>query len=250
MRRRRRFVKWIHRNGPEYAEFYRHRLLERGAALGLGHIVCERRPRQFDTGAFGLGRGGLRFGAADRGDAAFAARDALRRLMQIADRAFATDRAVIGVLWRDAEAASEQLFRIAVAPAQEIDDVERLDVAEQVAAAVRFGAPQRGFQQGERLEPIGDFFRTIGDFADADDDGNAVFGDGGGWVRHFLVSPSWTIDTLQMRLLRHQRVHMLHRLDEIFLEFLHHGACGFHAVDQADALSDKIADEVARLRIA
>src|ERR1700682_5144012 len=43
---------------------------------------------------------------------------------------------------------------------------------------------------------------------------------------------------------------MLHRLDEIFLEFLHHGACGFHAVDQADALADKIADEVARLRVA
>src|SRR6266700_305691 len=53
-----------------------------------------------------------------------------------------------------------------------------------------------------------------------------------------------------LQLLRHQRVHMLHRLDEIFLELLYHGACGFHAVDQADALSDKIADEVARLRIA
>src|SRR6266702_5357442 len=123
--------------------------------------------------------------------------------MQIGDRAFAADRAVIGVLWRDAEAASEQLFRIAVAPAQEIDDVERLDVAEQVAAAVRFGALQRGFQQRERLEAIGDFFRTIGDFADADDDGNAVFGYGGGWVRHFLVSPSCTINALQRRLLRH-----------------------------------------------
>src|SRR5712664_178838 len=117
MRRRRCFIKRIHGNGSEYAEFYRHRLLKRGAALWLGDVMCERRPRQFDTGAFGLGRGGLRFGAADRGDAAFAARDALRRLMQIADRAFAADRAVIGVLWRDAEAAGEQLFRIAVAPA-------------------------------------------------------------------------------------------------------------------------------------
>src|SRR5712692_6470347 len=33
-----------------------------------------------------------------------------------------------------------------------------------------------------------------------------------------------------LQLLRHQRVHVLHRLDEIFLEFLHHGARGFHAV--------------------
>ena len=38
---------------------------------------------------------------------------------------------------------------------------------------------------------------------------------------------------------------MLHRLDKIFLEFLHHGAGGFHAVDQSNALSDKIADEIA-----
>jgi len=51
-------------------------------------------------------------------------------------------------------------------------------------------------------------------------------------------------------LLRHQRVHVFDRLDEIFLEFLHHGTGGFDAVDQADALSDEIADEVARLRIA
>ena len=35
-------------------------------------------------------------------------------------------------------------------------------------------------------------------------------------------------------LLRHQRIHVLDRLDELFLEFLHHGTCGFHAVDQAD----------------
>src|SRR6266478_802485 len=52
------------------------------------------------------------------------------------------------------------------------------------------------------------------------------------------------------RLLRHQRVHMLRRLDKIFLEFLHHGAGGFHAVDQSNALSDKIADEIARLLVA
>src|SRR5258705_6283911 len=58
--------------------------------------------------------------------------------------------------------------------------------------------------------------------------------------------------TLNMRisLLPHQRVHVLHRLDKIFLELLHHASSGLHAVDQADALADKIADEVARLCIA
>jgi len=70
----------------------------------------ERRPRQIDAGAFGLGRGRLRFGAADRGNAAFAARNALRGLVQIADRAFAADRAVIGVcrldVWQDQNSAS------------------------------------------------------------------------------------------------------------------------------------------------
>src|SRR6266702_4700302 len=76
--------------------------------------------------------------------------------MQIADRAFAADRAVIGVLWRDAEAASEQLFRIAVAPAQEIDDVERADV---------------------------------------DDDGNAVFGDSSGCIGHFSRFSFWTTNS-------------------------------------------------------
>src|SRR6266446_7261625 len=178
MRRRRRFIKRIHRNRSEYAELYCHRPLERGAAFWLRYIMCERRPRQFDADAFGLGRGGLRLGAADRGDAAFAARDPLRRFMQIADRALATDRAVIGVLWLDAETVGELNFRIAVAPAQEIDDIERLDIAEQFAAAVPFGALQRSFQQGKRLEASGNLLRTIDNFADADNDGNAVVWNG------------------------------------------------------------------------
>ena len=38
-------------------------------------------------------------------------------------------------------------------------------------------AAQRLFQQGEGLEALGNFLRTIGDFADADNDGNAVVGD-------------------------------------------------------------------------
>src|SRR5260370_33128952 len=150
MRRRRRLIKRIYRDRPEYAEFYRHRLLERGAAFGLGAIMRERRPRQFDAGAFGLGRGGLRLGAAHRGDAAFAARDALGCFMQIADRALAADRAVIGMLRLDAETFGELNLGIAVAPAQETDDVERLDPAKQFAAAVLLGALQRFLQQGER----------------------------------------------------------------------------------------------------
>jgi hypothetical protein len=124
MRRRGCFVKRIHRDRPEYAELHRHRLLERSAAFRLRHVMRERRPRQRDSRALGLGRGGLGFGAADRRDIAFAARDALRRLVQIADRAFAADRPVIGMLRLDAEAIGELLCRVAVAPAQEIDDVE------------------------------------------------------------------------------------------------------------------------------
>ena len=64
------------------------------------------------------------------------------------------------------------------------------DLAEQFAAAVRFGALQRLFQQSERLEAFGDFLRAIDDFADADDDGDAVFGDRGGGFDIFLVSLS------------------------------------------------------------
>ena len=180
MRRRRRFIERIHRDGPEHAEFYRHRLLERGAALGLRDIMREWRPRQFDAGAFGLGRGGLRLGAAHRGDAAFAPGDPLRRVMQIADRAFAADRTVIGVLRLDAETARELNFRIAVAPAQEIDDVKRLDFAKQFGARVLLGALQRLFQQGERLKAFGNFFGAIDNLPDADNDGDAVVGDGEG----------------------------------------------------------------------
>src|SRR5258708_28511866 len=171
MRRGRGFIKRIHRDRPEDAKFYRHRLLERGASLWLRYIMRERRPRQFDAGAFGLGRGRLRLGAADRGDAAFAARDPLRRFVQIADRAFTADRAVIGMLRRDAETAGELDFRIAIAPAQETDDVERFDFAQQFAAAVRFRALERLFEQGEGLEALGDLLQTVDDFADADDDG-------------------------------------------------------------------------------
>src|SRR5258706_1599492 len=190
MRRRRRFIKRIHRDWPEDAELYRYRLLKRRAALWLGHIVRERRPRKFGAGAFGLGRSGLRLGAADRGDAAFAARDALRGLMQIPDRALAADRAVIGVLRLDAETVGELLLRIAVTPTQEIDDIERLDFAKQFGARVRFGTLQRLLQQGERLEAFKNLLLTIDDFTDADDHGDAIVGDGGEWIRHFLVSLS------------------------------------------------------------
>ena len=77
-----------------------------------------------------------------------------------------------------AEPSGKLLFRIAVAPAQEIDDVERADIAEQFAAAVGLRALQRLLEQGERLEAGSDVLRPVDDFADADDDGNAVFGGG------------------------------------------------------------------------
>ncbi len=191
MRRAGGFVKRIDRYRPEHAEFDRRRFLERRAALRLRHLVRERRPRQFDAGAFGLGGGRLRLRSAHRGDAALAARDALGGFVQIADRALAADRAVIGVLGFDAETLGERNFRIAVAPAQEIDDVERGDLAQQLGAAVRFGTPQRLFQQDEGLEAFGDVPGAVHDFSDADDDGDAVVGNGGGWVFHsFLFSLS------------------------------------------------------------
>jgi len=137
--------------------------------------VRERCPGQGEASTFGLGRTALRLGAADRSDAAFATRDALRRLMQIADRTFAADRPVIIVLRVDGKTRGELLLRIAIAPAQEIDDVERLDFAEQPGARVRFRALQGFDQQRERLEAFGNFLRPIDDFTDADDDGHAVF---------------------------------------------------------------------------
>ena len=50
--------------------------------------------------------------------------------------------------------------------------------------------------------------------------------------------------------LRDQRIHMLDRVQKILLEFLHHGAGRFDAVDQPDALADKVAHEVARPGVA
>ena len=112
----------------------------------------ERRPRQLDVGALRLGGGGLCFGTAHRSDAAFAARDALRRFVQISDRTLAADRTVIGMLRLDAELLRQPDFRIAVAPAQKVDDVQRLDLAQELAAAILFGALERLFKQGEGLE--------------------------------------------------------------------------------------------------
>ena len=68
-----------------------------------------------------------------------------------------------------AELCCELLFRIAVAPAQEIDDVERLDFAEQLCSGVGLGAPQRFLEQGEGFEAGGDLLGTVDDFTDADD---------------------------------------------------------------------------------
>ena len=78
-----------------------------------------------------------------------------------------------------AEPRRKLLLGIAVAPAQEIDDVERAEFAEQFCPAVGFRAPHGFFEQRHRLEAGGDVLGPVGDFADADDDGNAVFGEGG-----------------------------------------------------------------------
>ena len=76
-----------------------------------------------------------------------------------------------------ADPRRQLLLRIAIAPAQEVDDVERLDLAEQLCAGIGLGALQRLLEQSERLEPGGDVLWAVDDLADADDDGNAVFRD-------------------------------------------------------------------------
>ena len=48
----------------------------------------------------------------------------------------------------------------------------------------------------------------------------------------------------------HQRIHVFDRVGKILFEFLHDGAGRFDTVDQADALSDEIADEIAGRGIA
>ena len=84
-----------------------------------------------------------------------------------------------------AEPRRKLLLGIAVAPAQEIDDVERAELAEQFCPAVRLRAPHRLLEQRQRFEAGGDVLGPVDDFADADDDGNAVFGEGG--VGHFFL---------------------------------------------------------------
>jgi len=51
---------------------------------------------------------------------------------------------------------------------------------------IGFRAPHRLFEQRQRFEAGGDVLGPVDDFANADDDGNAVFGEGSGAVRHFF----------------------------------------------------------------
>src|SRR4051812_9161880 len=90
-------VERIDRDGAEHAECHGQRLLERRAALGLLDIMGKWRPWQLGAGTLGLGRRRLRLSAADRRDAAFAARDALGSFVDEADRALAADRPVIAM---------------------------------------------------------------------------------------------------------------------------------------------------------
>jgi hypothetical protein len=91
--------------------------------------------------------------------------------------------------WRDAESCREQLLRVAIAPAQKIHNVERVDFTEQRRVGVLGRASHRRLEQRQRFEACGQFRRMIGDFADADDDGNAVVGDTGRVIRHSCFSP-------------------------------------------------------------
>src|SRR5947209_19981515 len=124
MRRRCDFIKGIDGHGAEHAELYGDGLLERGAAFRLIHVMREWRPWQGDAGTLGLGRARLRFGAAHRGDLAFAACDAFCRLMQLADRTLAADWTVIEVRRRDAQAPGQQLLRIEIGRASCRERVE------------------------------------------------------------------------------------------------------------------------------
>src|SRR5579864_5813297 len=103
MRRGRSLVKRIDAHGAKHAEFNRKLLLKCRVAFRLRHVMRERRPRQSDAGAFGLGRRALRLGAADCGDTTFAARNALGCFMQVADRALSADRSIVSVPRLDAE---------------------------------------------------------------------------------------------------------------------------------------------------
>ena len=92
------------------------------------------------------------------------------------------------------EPRGKLLLGIVVAPAQEIDDVERAELAKQFHPAIRLRTPHGLFEQRQRLEAIGDVLWPVGDLADADDDGNAVFGEGESST-FFLVSLSGNLNS-------------------------------------------------------
>ena len=160
MRRRCGFVKRIDSDRAKHAERHGERLLERRAAFRLLDVMRERRPWQIDVRTRGFGRGALGLRAADRRDLAFAARDALRRLVQIADRALAADRAVIIMPGLCADPFGEQRLRRVVTPAQEIDDVERVDICQERRAGIvgrAFSKPVQ--EQRQRFEALRDLGR-------------------------------------------------------------------------------------------
>ena len=149
------------------------------------HIVCG--PLHLG-GADGIGRPGqvglcalrvvhrvLRLGADNEADAAFAARDALGGLMDVAHRAFTADRAVEIPLRANAEPLGEPGGQVVIAPADQGDDVDAVDLPQE-AARFRIGAPRRFGHQGDGLERLQHILRPVGDLADAGDDGNAVGG--------------------------------------------------------------------------
>src|SRR5260370_853410 len=110
--------------------------------------------------------------------------------MQITDRALAADRAVIEMRWRGTDPRRELPFRIPVAPAQEIDDVERADLAEQLGAGVSLRALQGSSRQGARPAAGGEVRGPAADCAGPGDDGEAVLGGGGCFIFFLFPFPN------------------------------------------------------------
>jgi hypothetical protein len=95
--------------------------------------------------------------------------------VQVADRAFAADRAVHRALRRNAEPFAQLSRRILVAPAHQVDEVDGVDLGDKLCARILLGALERLCHQRQRLEPLGRIGRLVGDLADTDDDWNAAF---------------------------------------------------------------------------
>src|SRR3954470_20633152 len=76
----------------------------------------------------------------------------------------------------DAEPLREKLLRITIAPAQEVDDVERAGVLDQLGAGIMFCTADRLVEQRQRLPTGADGLGAIAGLSDAGRDGDAFRG--------------------------------------------------------------------------